>query len=541
MNRKSKILFFLIMITVMLLLCMCGKDNRSLENQNIVIEDETITIHNMNYEKETSIYNLDYQQKLFTEIDRLKKSQKFTIENPLVIINPFETNATGIYIYFKSDIKSYLNYNIYIADDEVKDFNKVLKNDKKNNLTKEHEYMLIGGVAGKENIITLKLYDKNDEIYCLKNFKISLPELDNGSDYILTKEEGESSEELSDGLFVTMGHINNKNNNTNTYYYDNDGICRAQINLDNYRIDRLVFKDDLMYISVDKNKIAALDRIGYVKDVYDLGKYEMHHDYILDNKGNMLILVSDTESDSVEDKIIRLNLKNKSIDEIIDLGKLFPDMKEKAILPSNKDKLDWIHVNSFLLLNDDTLLLSSRETSTIINIGSIYRNPKVQYLIGDKKMWQDTNYKDRVLKKDGDFPIHGGQHALTVVHDDTLNKGEYYLYFYNNNTGTSSHYPDYDWSTVKNIDTNSMYYKYLVNENDKSFSLVKELTLDPSRYISSVQEYKNHIVADSGQSRILYEFDSNDDLIAKFIVEEEMWGLYRCFKYDFNNFYFHEI
>ena len=538
---KNKILLLFIILVTVSLFSMCGLNRNEHTKKSTSVYDETITLQNMNYNEENNIYNIDYQKNLYDQIKNFKSSEKFTIENPLVIINPFETNEVGIYLYFETDDKSYVEYTIHVNENEINDFTNILYNGQKNNLTNEHEYVLIGGVAGKENIVTLNLYNKNSELYCTKTFKVTLPELDPGSDYILTKESGTSDENLSDGLFVTMGHINNENNNNNTYYYDNNGICRAQINLDSYRVDRLVFQNGFMYMSVSKNKIAALDRLGYVNEVYDLGKYEMHHDYILDDKGNLLILVSDTESDSAEDKVISLNLKNKDIKEIIDLGLLFPDIKEKAVLPEEKDKLDWVHVNSLTLVDNNTLLLSGRELSTIINVTNIYDEPKLNYLISDEKMWRDTDYYNIVYEKEGDFLIHGGQHTITVDNDNNLNKGQYYLYLYNNNTGVSSHYPDYDWNEAKDINTDSMYYKYLVDENEKTYSLIKKIDLLPSRYISSVQEYKNHIIADSGQNYTIYEFDSKDELIAKFLIEEKMWGLYRCFKYDFNNFYFYEI
>ncbi|WP_294406682.1 aryl-sulfate sulfotransferase [uncultured Clostridium sp.] len=189
----------------------------------------------------------------------------------------------------------------------------------------------------------------------------------------------------------------------------------------NFTIENpLVICNNLVYISVDINKIASLDRLGYVKDVYDLGKYEMHHDYILGDDGNLLILLTDTESDSSEDKVISLNLKDGSIEEIIDFGLLFADIKEKAVLPEGKDKLDWIHVNALSLLNDKTVLFSSRELSTIINISDIYDNPSVNYLIADEKIWDDTHYADIVYSKDGSFQIHGGQHSIDVITDDWL-------------------------------------------------------------------------------------------------------------------------
>ena len=302
-------------------------------------------------------------------------------------------------------------------------------------------------------------------------------------------------------------------------------------------------RDNLMYIAVKENKIAAINRLGYVENVYDLGQYEMHHDFIFGNNNDILILVNNTERDSKEDIILSVNLKNNNVKEIIDLGDLFPDIKEKAVLPEDTDKLDWIHVNSIELVEDNNILLSSRELSTIINIGDIYKNPKINYLISDKEIWKDTDYYDLVLDKIGDFEDHGGQHSLNVVHDDSLEKGQYYLYFYNNNTGVSAYYPYYEWvqPAADNSEVSSMYYKYLIDENNNSYSLVKEIVLPPSRYISSVQEYKNHTITDSGQSYTICEFDSNDELIAKYTIEEKMWGLYRTFKYDFNDFYFCEM
>ena len=44
---------------------------------------------------------------------------------------------------------SYVEYTIKVDDAEISDFTRILKNDAKDNLTKEHEYVLIGGVAGK--------------------------------------------------------------------------------------------------------------------------------------------------------------------------------------------------------------------------------------------------------------------------------------------------------------------------------------------------------------------------------------------------------
>ena len=81
-----------------------------------------------------------------------------------------------------------------------------------------------------------------------------------------------------------------------------------------YRSHRLLFQNGLMYYSISETKIAAMNRLGQIERVYNLGQYELHHDYVFDDNGDMLILATDTESDSVEDMVVRLDLDTGAVD-----------------------------------------------------------------------------------------------------------------------------------------------------------------------------------------------------------------------------------
>ncbi len=535
--KKYSILLAILFCLILLVSCNTSeKSARSITD--VKIASDNITMRQMDYEEKKLIYDSYYQSKLLSQVTDIKKSQKYDIDNVLTIFNPFGTNTTGLYIYFNTDKLTSVQYNIHVNDKEISDFNNTLYNGQKNNISKKHEYQLIGLMPNMDNTITLNLYDKNGELYCTKTFTVKAPKMSNIADLKLEKESGSSFEPLSNGLFMTLGHIEAEDHNS--YLYDNDGNVRGEYPLDGYRIDSLIFKDNLMYISVNESTIAGVNRLGYPEVIYDLGNYSMHHDYILGKDDSLLILASKNDSDSIEDFIIKLDLKTKKVSEISNLGNLFGEYKKKTQLSEDKAKLDWIHINSLYIINENELLLSSRETSTIIKISDIYKNPQLEYLIGPKELWKDTPYSDYTFNKDGDFPIQGGQHCLIVEENDGLLPGQYYLHLYNNNTGVSTSYPDFDWSIIENVDTISMYYKYFVDENKRTFTLVKQIEVDPSRYISSVQLYDGHLIIDSGNSFTIYEFDSNDELIAKFKIDQEMWGLYRCLKYSFNDFYFYK-
>ncbi len=83
----------------------------------------------------------------------------------------------------------------------------------------------------------------------------------------------------------------------------------------------------------------------------------------------------------------------------------------------------------------------------------------------------------------------------------------------------------------------SYYYKYKVDEKNKTFELVDSFKVPWSAYMSSSQEYKNNIIIDSASKCIFTERDSNGDTIRKYKFKCES-SIYRVFKYDFVNYYF---
>lgn len=242
------------------------------------------------------------------------------------------------------------------------------------------------------------------------------------------------------------------------------------------------------------------------------------------------------EGNSVEDVVVRLNVTDGTVDEVLDLGDLFGAYKETCVENSDGD-LDWMHINTIQWMGDGQVLFSSRETSSIIKIKDLYSAPAVEYMISDPAVWEDTEWADLVLEKSGDFASQGGQHSITYVKDESLPEGQYYLYMFNNNIGVSEARPDFDWSVIDGIQseavdgTTSYYYKYLVDETSGSYELVESFELPYSGYVSSVQEIGDNVVADSGMQGVWGEYDSENNLIRSFTMEKESF-IYRVYKYE---------
>lgn len=241
------------------------------------------------------------------------------------------------------------------------------------------------------------------------------------------------------------------------------------------------------------------------------------------------------------------------VSQVLDMGDLLPDFKAERVSeydPETQESanredegLDWVHINTIQWLGDGTIVLSSRETSTIFEISDLYSEPKIQYMIGDETFWEGTGYEDLLLEKEGDFTIQGGQHSVTYEEDESLGDGQYYLYMFNNNIGISISNPEFDWSsigltanTAKDGET-SYYYKYLVDENAGTFSMMDSFEVPYSGYVSSAQDLNENDVIDSGFAGVFAEYDAEHNLIASYTMDVEKF-IYRVYKYSFDGYYF---
>ena len=270
------------------------------------------------------------------------------------------------------------------------------------------------------------------------------------------------TQSLSNGLYAILG--NDSDDQDFVYYYDNNGTLRGETPIVGYRAHRLLFRNGLMYYSISETKIAAVNSLVQVKKIIHTGNYELHHDYCFDDDGNLLVLGSkegDSYSDSnSEDLILRIDPDKDKILQVIDLGEILGDYKATTHKGSTTNQegvlgLDWMHINAIQWLGNNTVILSSRETSSILKISNLFGDsPNIDYIIGQQNFW-DATYGDKVLTQVGTFPNTGGQHSVTIEYDDSLPDGQYYLYMFNNNYGVSAT-QDYDWTQIDGIYTTSM-------------------------------------------------------------------------------------
>lgn len=465
--------------------------------------------------------------------------------------DPYGTNTTSLYVYFTTDDAVAVSYTVHA--DGYTDFTRDAYQESQ--YSKTHEFQLLGLIPGEKNTVAITLTDADGKsrTHAIEHRGASL--LGNEEVQLEKTVAADSGEDLGGGLYAILG--NDSDEQDFMFYYDTNGVLRGEIPVLYYRSHRLLCDDDgLMWFSASTHHMVAMNRLGKLEKIYDLGSdYILHHDYAMDSNGDIVLLATELGRDdnAVQDQVIKLSTSTGSVTRLVDFGELFADYKASTThagtdeSDSNaKNRWDWLHCNTIQLLDDGSALFSARETSTIIKVDDLESDPTLDYMIGEPSVWAGTDEASSFLTKSGDFSDTGGQHSITYVADDSLPDGQYYMYMFDNNFGTSLTRPDFDWSVIDGISTelssdtaNSRYRKYLVNENAGTYTEVSSFDVPYSPYVSSAQELDNgQILIDSGMKGLFGQYNKDGDLLAQFKMTLNSAYIYRVYKYDFSGFYF---
>ena len=508
----------------------------------------TLDYSDLNIKSVSDIYQTATQTKIAQKIKQLEANKTYSFDKMLVLANPYLTNTTGLYLHFSTTKATKISYTVKSKGTST--FSQTLYNPN-GTYAKNHTYQLIGLIAGQENTITITATDQNGQKET-KTFTYTPNKLRGSDQNQLKVTKGTSKTKLSSGLYAVIGDKSLKTRNT--YLVDNDGYIRAEIPTINYNSLRLIQTNNKLYLAVDDDQLVTLDRLGQVVQSYSLKdtNFKLHHDFAVDSQGNIIALATDTKLKAsekrVEDQIIKIDATSGQVSRLLDFKDLLGDLYKTATgietLTNNKGYRDVIHANTIQLTKDDQVIISSRETSTIMKISNLTSQPKLDYFISDSSVWQGVGtYSNLLLNKVGNFTSQAGQHSVTYIPTETA--GVYYLEMFNNNSAIMNSRTNFSWANYPNSggatasnDYQSSYYKYLVNENTGSYQLVKKISLPYSPFISSVQTKDNNVVTDSGMTATFAEYDADGKLIQSFETTGSTKFIYRVYKYDFNNFYF---
>ncbi len=508
----------------------------------------------------------DIEEKLTT----IKKNKTFSLENALWAYNPYGTNSNAMYVYFKTNGKSYCRYTISVKDSKIPDFTRTAIPNASGSLKKEHEFQVIGLVAGETNYITIRVYNSNDELSATKTFSVKIPESRVGAAKHLDVVKGRSKVTISNGLYVVFqdgkkyttvktvpsGKKKKKNKKivTKRYavlLYDNSGVLRGEIPTDGYcgrNLEQIY--DNIMY-SVNDTELAQVNALGQVMKTYPLDGYRQAGEFTYDGYGNVYVIATANGRNATpRSKVLEVKLEDGAVTEKVDMDTLFKSVYKNAAKKAKKKNVDWVGLNSVQVVGTNQVLLSAKNLSSLIkisNIGSLL--PKIDYIIADKKLYQPyKSLAKKVLKKSAGeeaaeepeetaavknilrkekkpdpFEAQFGQEAITYKKRST--EGQSYISFLNSNSGKGA-----------KANGESYYYRYLVDETTGTYELKNKTALDRTKKDGNVLVGKDTYIYCCSDGKFFVEADWNGKVVRQFNLGRRP---YRVYKKDFKGFWFY--
>lgn len=496
-------------------------------------------------------YDITVQERLAGTLEAMKgDGMTWTATTPLAVLNPFGTASNALYLYFQTDMPTEVSYTIHVEDESIPDYTAEAMDASGQEYTRTHEFQIIGLVPGKTNEVTMTISGSWGNARQIVSFTVDMPETRSGYATQLEVTDGISEAAQAEGLFAMMrvnGYLGYG------FFYDDAGVLRYEMVLEGFGLDRLLFDGDEIVTCVSSSKLARIDRLGRVTQVYSLDGYELHHDIGFGTDGEVLALAEVAGGETVEDRVLSIDLETGDVAEILDFTQVMEgyfDMT-RPVGPTDDffwqaGEWDWIHLNSLQYMpEDDSLIVSSRETSTIIKVANIHSEPAVEWLAGDSRFWEDTPYADLCLTPVGDFVPQYGQHCVELL--DNEGNGVYTLAVYNNNYWSLNSRDDFELDVADSVGTDlygdgtetSQVYIYRIDENAGTFELTDSFDVPYSSIVSNGSRCgtSGNWTVNSGVSMVFGEYDAEGVLIREYKYECTMQN-YRTFKYDMTGFWF---
>lgn len=543
---KIHVRAFYVLFTTFLLACGSGTSSYRPEGKPI----GQYRLTTLATPQPADIYNLAYQKQVQNELEELKSNQGPS--DPLLVMDPYGTNALSIYVYFTSANMTYARYTVSASPDEIptSDFVRWAPQIESSH---SHEFTIIGLIPGVSNRIQIDLFVDSGENVFSGSFHVVTPEIEirKTAAQFPKRFRTEIHGTPTDGLFITSCPIVTGGFAPNSsFLIDNEGVIRGQFRINSYANPRVALDGSTMIYAYSLSGIATVNKLGRVEKLYNIAPYHLHHDFVLD--GNDLFILVDGEGQQ-EDLVYHIDTESGNSSRLLNLRDLFPGYN----FQSNGG--DWMHSNSISASAEPdgtkSLLISSRELSAIIKINDIFhkfRAPYIRYIISDNPaIAQFGTIFERSDALAGNVLIPNlGQHSVTYAGpEDPSNpvSGRYLIHFFNNNTTQNNSGIDWKgilplevWSQTGHDSTvgpRSMFDEYLIDENHATCQRRSSINLPYSGIMGSSQLYKQNRIACSATQFKIFEFDDSGKLLLGIHFDDDVTSnqpmLYRAFKFPF--------
>lgn len=427
---------------------------------------------------------IDKQNSLTEQYINDLMSNQYTIEDPKVILNPYEISPLTALIMFTTTEDVSVQVTVPGKDNKT-----TLDYIVDNGIEKMVHYIPVFGLyAGTANKIEISLSNGTKTIVEIKT--------DNLDENITLPISVINTELASDGFtFVTPTTKSNQ-----TAAFDNNGDLRWYLD-GRFPWDIKMLNNGNLLISSNRSMnppyytvgLMEMNFLGKITREYTLpGGY--HHDVFELENGNLLVASENFDTGYVEDLIVEVERNTGHVINSWDLKNILPMDNGQSGMWT---EYDWFHNNS-IWFDDQTnsIILSGRHQDAVISID--YYTKELNWIIGDNTNWNEDMQQYFFTPIGKNFEWQWGQHAAMVLPDGSI-------FLFDNGNYRSKIESEY----LEGNDNYSRGVIYSINTSDmtieQTFEYGKERGYEYySPYISDVDYFNDgHYLVHSGGTAIV--------------------------------------
>ena len=429
--------------------------------------------------------NYSFDESLVTKQNAAEKAMleefragNYTLENPLVKLNPYLINPLAAVVMFNTEEEVAVTVRVLGKEPAATMKHTFPK-------AKEHVLPILGLYGDYNNTVEIELYRG-----AMNTIQIQTEPFTDSVAKLVKMET--TPEYLRDELIIVSPALTDLATG-----FDYAGDVRWHLNIPTvFDIKRakngnlLIGSHRLLKIPYYMSGLYEMTMAGKVIKEYKIpGGY--HHDQFEMPDGNLLILTEDLRSATVEDMCV---LVDRNTGEILKTWDYKDFLDPAKVAPSGShDDHDWFHNNAVWYdEKTDSLTFSGRHIDAMVNVD--YETGKLNWIIGDPENWHE-DYQKYFFKPigDGDFDWQYEQHANLITPNGDV------MCFDNGHYRAKS-----KENYLLNRDNFSRGVRYKINTEDMTIQQVWQYGKERgaeffSLYICNVEFYKEgHYMVHSG-------------------------------------------
>lgn len=465
-------------------------------------------------------------------IDELLKNGKYSINNMLVIKNPYQYAPLCALILFKT--KNPYSVRVTVKG-KTSDFD--IRYESSPNTV--HRIPVMGLYSDYENTIVIELLNQGGSTIQERSFQLKTDALKGNFSRVKVSKKLSNTKYLYNLTLVYGGgeegiypYAFDRNGDIRFYFtlvpktYGFQPISGGKFLFLNKRIVRLTATNPT------STQMMVVDQMGRFHKTYNIEK-GAHHDFAETKDGNFVVGSNAIDGNTFEDSVLE-------IDKIT--GNVLKEIKIKDYLdPKYVDTSDWAHLNTIDYNEDEkTVMVCLRNLHTVLKIN--YEKKKLVWIFAHPELWKDTNVANKVLTPEGDnmkwfFQAHA---SYFIDADLDGNPETKHIIIYDNHVQKRRNVSYFDH------DKNSYVRIYTINEKKKTVRLLKSYALKKSsirsnavfeREAGKIMAMSGKISDGKGKSRgEIAEIDYKTGEVLNLYSMNH--GYYRAYEFQFD---FHEM